>query len=88
MAVWKQYASGNIVKEKFKMEKPLSVSREEFVDGLVNLVNNSNLPMFVVLDVLKGAVEEVKDAAARQYEQDRLAYEKSKEESNVSESKP
>lgn len=62
------------------MEKPLSVAREDFVNELVELINNSGLPMFVVLDVLKGATEEVKDAAARQYEQEKMEYEKSKEE--------
>lgn len=62
------------------MEKPLSVAREDFVNELVELVNNSGLPMFVVLDVLKGATEEVKEAAARQYEQEKLEYEKAKEE--------
>lgn len=62
------------------MEKPLSVAREDFVNALVELVNNSGLPMFVVLEVLKSAVEEVKEAAARQYEQEKLEYEKAKEE--------
>ena len=62
------------------MERPLSVAREDFVNALVELVNNSGLPMFVVLDVLKGATEEVKEAASRQYEQEKLEYEKSKEE--------
>ena len=62
------------------MEKPLSVAREDFVNELVELINNSGLPMFVVLDVLKGATEEVNDAAARQYEQEKMEYEKSKEE--------
>lgn len=62
------------------MEKPLSVAREDFVNELVELVNNSGLPMFVVLEVLKCAVEEVKEAASRQYEQEKLEYEKSKEE--------
>lgn len=62
------------------MERPLSVAREDFVNALVELVNNSGLPMFVVLDVMKAATEEVKEAAARQYEQEKLEYEKSKEE--------
>lgn len=62
------------------MERPLSVAREDFVNALVKLVNESGLPMFVVLDVMKAATEEVKEAAARQYEQDKLEYEKSKEE--------
>lgn len=62
------------------MERPLSVAREEFVDALVELINNSGLPMFVVLDVLKGAEIEVKNAAQAQYEKDKKAYEESKEE--------
>lgn len=63
------------------MERPLSVAREDFVEDLVKLINDSGLPMFVVLDVLKGAEVEVKDAAQRQYEQDKKAYEEAKEES-------
>lgn len=68
------------------MEKPLSVVREEFVDKLVSLINNSGVPMFVVLDVLKGAVEEVRDAARREYDEDLRKYEKSQEEKNEDES--
>ncbi len=58
------------------MEKPLTVAREEFVTNLVNLVNESGLPMFVVLDVLKSAVSEVQEAAKLQYEKEKEAYEK------------
>lgn len=67
------------------MERPLSVAREDFVDALVALINNSGLPMFVVLDVLKGAEAEVKSAAQAQYEQDKKAYEESKNEENNNE---
>lgn len=59
------------------MEKPLSVVREEFVNNLVELINNSGLPMFIVLDILKAAQEEVKVAAAKQYESEKKAYEES-----------
>lgn len=63
-------------------EKPLSVAREEFVDNLVGLINSSGLPMFVVLDVLKGAAEEVRGAAQKEYERDKKAYHDLKEEKN------
>ena len=56
-------------------EKPLTVAREEFVEDLVNLINNSGLPFFVVLDILRSTVEEVQDAAKRQYEADKAKYE-------------
>lgn len=71
------------------MERPLSVAREEFVDELVGLINRFGLegvPMFVILDVLKGATQEVKEAANKQYEQDKLEYEKTKEEKKEDES--
>lgn len=60
------------------MEKPLTVAREEFVEDLINLVNKSNLPMFIILDVLKSAVSEVQDAAKIQYEKEKKLYEEAK----------
>lgn len=59
------------------MEKPLSVAREDFVHDLVELINKSGLPMFVVLDILKATQDEVKVAAAQQYENERKEYEES-----------
>lgn len=66
-------------------EKPITIVREEFVNNLVELINSSGLPFFVVLDVLKSTEVEVKAAAAKQYEKDKLAYENEKDEVIVDE---
>lgn len=55
-------------------EKPITVLREEFVQNVVNLVNESELPAFVMLDVLKGIVTEVESLARRQYKEDLAKY--------------
>ena len=61
-------------------EKPLTVMREEFVDNLINLINSSGLPFFIVLDVMKSAQTEVQEAAKKQYEEDLKKYSESSED--------
>lgn len=61
------------------MDKPITVAREEFIEALVKLVNESGLPMFAVEDVLKNIAAEVKAAAQQQYEADKKRYEEEAE---------
>lgn len=60
--------------EKVEKMKPLSVARAEFMDGIVDMVNNANLPMFVVEYILKDVLEEVHSVARKQYEKDKEEY--------------
>ena len=67
------------------MDKPITLLKEDFVNGLVELVNNSHLPIFVVRTCLQDACESLVDLERQQLEADRKAYaeataeEKSKE---------
>ena len=61
------------------MDKPITVAREEFIEALVKLVNESGLPMFAVEDILKNVAAEVKMAAQQQYEADKKRYEEEAE---------
>ena len=61
------------------MDKPITVAREEFIEALVKLVNESGLPMFAVEDILKNIAAEVKMAAQQQYEADKKRYEEEAE---------
>ena len=61
------------------MEKPLSIKREEFCRGLIELVNGSALPPCVALEVLRGITDSVAALARKQYEQDLKAYAEQKE---------
>lgn len=62
------------MKETEKILKPMSVARAEFINSLMNLINNSELPLFVTESVLKDVYNEVRVVAQKQYEIDYKAY--------------
>lgn len=62
--------------------KPLVVARNDFVNDVVNLINETELPMFAIGDVLKEVLLQVKEQADAEYEAAKKQYEKElKEES-------
>lgn len=56
-------------------EKPVTLRQREFVDKIVNAINDSELPAFVIVPVLEQALAEVKQIEEQQYEADKAAYE-------------
>lgn len=64
------------------MNKPMSVIREEVKKELVDIINNSNLPPFVIEPILQDLLREVHIVAVRQYENDKAMYEQSLIESD------
>ena len=67
------------------MTKPLTVARQEFAENIVELINNSGLPAFVALEILKSCEAELNTLAQKQYEQEKAEYEKSLEHKGVEE---
>ena len=55
--------------------KPITLVRQEFVDTLVEEINNCQLPMFVIEPILQNLLDQVKMAAQKQYEADKYKYE-------------
>jgi hypothetical protein len=55
--------------------KPMSVIRQEFAEKLVEDINNSLLPLFVIEPILQDALDAVKAAAQKQYEVEKAQYE-------------
>ena len=55
--------------------KPITILRDEFIDAVVNLCNNSGLPFFVVEDVLKSLLQEIHNASLQQIDADKKQYE-------------
>ena len=55
--------------------KPITLIRQEFVDTLVEEINNCQLPMFVIEPILQDLLNQVKDVAQKQYEADKKQYE-------------
>lgn len=55
--------------------KPITLIRQEFVDTLVEEINNCQLPMFVIEPILQDLLDQVKVAVKKQYEADKAQYE-------------
>lgn len=58
------------------MNKPFSIAYKEFKDGLANLINNSNMPPFIIESVLQNCLYEISEVVKNQYKIDATQYEK------------
>lgn len=59
-----------------KIIKPISVVRQEFIDRLIDDVNNCDLPLFVIEPILQDMLASVRAASQQQYEEEKAQYEK------------
>lgn len=59
--------------------KPLTVARHEFISALTNLVNESQLPPFVIEAVLKDVYTDIRIIAQQQLENDMEKYKASRD---------
>lgn len=57
-----------------QLTKPMSVIRQEFVEQLVDDINNCNLPLFVIEYVLQDMLNTVRTAAQEQNEREMKQY--------------
>ena len=57
------------------MNKPITLVREEFKQSLVNTINNSGLPAFIIEPILVECLTEVRVVMQKQYESDKYKYE-------------
>lgn len=55
--------------------KPITLIREDFIHNIVDLCNNSDLPFFIIEDVLKNLLQEIHSANLQQIEEDKQRYE-------------
>ena len=58
------------------MTKPFSVAREDFVNGLVDIINNCGLPPSVIADILVSTHAQIANLAQDQAQKERAEYEK------------
>ena len=56
------------------MNKTSAIIYEEFKQNMANLINDSNLPPFVIELVLKDFYQEIHNIAKQIYEQDKAQY--------------
>ena len=58
------------------MNKPISITYEEFKKNMADLINNSGLPAFVIEAVLQNCLHDVNAITQAQYRLDKSEYEK------------
>lgn len=63
------------MKHKENIQKPVSIIRMELQQALIDVINNADLPAFVVEPILRDLYYEAKASTQRQYENDVKAYE-------------
>lgn len=54
--------------------KPMSIARHEFINSLTDLINNSQLPAFVLEAVLKDMYNDIRIVSQKQLENDMRTY--------------
>lgn len=57
------------------INKPMSVAKDEFVENLISLVNNNNLPLFVTESILKDFLTDIAIAVKEQTRMEKAQYE-------------
>lgn len=73
------------MKNEKDISKPITLIREDFIRSLVDLINDSQLPYFVVETVLKDTLQEVRIASQKQLESDRNKYNSELRELSITE---
>ena len=56
------------------MQKPLTIARRDYMQGIVNLTNNSNLPAFVIVNVLEDIISQVRPLMDSELARDEAQY--------------
>ena len=59
-----------------RIEKPIMIARQDFIDKISNDINNCNLPLFIIEPILKDIYLEVKSLLQKQYEVEKIEYER------------
>jgi hypothetical protein len=58
-----------------EIQKPITIMRQEFAEKISDVINNCNLPLFIIEPILKDVYLEVKSLSQKQYEMDKDEYE-------------
>ena len=59
-----------------KKEKPTIIATREFKKSLVDLINHSEVPSFILLEILEKVTQDVRMVVDTVYQQEAAAYEK------------
>lgn len=68
------------------MDKPVTIVLHEFKDKIVQTINESGLPAFIIAPVLQQALAEIERIEEQQYIADKKAYESEENNGETTES--
>ena len=60
---------------------PITIARQDFINNIASIINNSGLPAFVMKDVLKDMYTQLAEIEKKELANDMAAYNASQEES-------
>lgn len=63
-----------LTEEDIKLRKPLVLTRNEFLQNLINAANDSGLPFVIMEYVVRDFYDEVRKSASQQYEKEKSEY--------------
>ena len=69
------------------MDKPITMRYEEFKHNLTSLINNSDLPLFIIEGTLQNYLYEVSSIVKKQYQHDVEQYKESLSKPTLEENK-
>jgi hypothetical protein len=58
-----------------EIQKPITIMRQEFAEKISDVINNCNLPLFIVEPIMRDVYLEIKSLSQKQYEMDKEEYE-------------
>lgn len=61
------------------MDKPITVARQEFMEKMAALINESQLPSFIIADIFELTIPTLRSYAEQQYKADLAAFDAQKE---------
>ena len=64
------------------MDKPLIIKLEEFESNLINLINRSELPAFILKEPMRNAYDSITTLAKKELEQAKKVYQESEQQNS------
>ena len=64
------------------MDKPLIIKLEEFESNLINIINQSELPAFMLREPMRNAYDSITTLAKKELEQAKKVYQESEQQNS------
>ena len=66
------------------MNKPITIKRDEFKSSIITIINHTELPAILMIDILEDVLRAVKDLNIKQEQEERTEWTKNLKKSNES----